>query len=186
MDSGIFDFDRIVIVSNPLYDFMDGHDIMVNMHLDTYFNIPSKGIAVTSTVLAKSAKSRVYTKDSDGHYSLDSTTTLYDFMKGEGYEFIDLGISEQLSYSSNFLTISDGKIIAIDSSKVIKKLLAGNIFEESTRQKIVKDMELRKGRMFPDSDIMLKSGIDTIKIDLSEITGGYGGAHCMTSAVSRT
>ena len=47
-------------------------------------------------------------------------------------------------------------------------------------------MEMRKGKMFPESDAMLKSGIDVIKIDLSEITGGYGGAHCMTSAISRT
>ena len=186
INSGVFDFPRIVIVSNPLYDFMDGHDIMVNMHLDTYFNIPAKGIAITSVVLAKSATSRIYARNSSGDYSLESSTTLYNFMKGEGYEFIDLGISEQLSYSSNFLTLSDGKIIAIDSSKVIHKLLAEDVFDAGTRHKILKDMEMRKGKMFPESDAMLRSGIDVIKIDLSEITGGYGGAHCMTSAISRT
>ena len=185
MNSGIFDFDRIVIISNPLYGFMDGHDLMVNMHLDTYFNIPAAGTVITSVELAKSAQATVYVKNTDGKYSGDSRTTLYEFMKGEGYNFIDLGISEQLSYSSNFLTVSDGKIIAIDSARVIEKLLAENVFDDITREHIVTDMRLRKGKMFPDRKEVYNSGIDVIKIDLSEITGGYGGAHCMTSAVDR-
>lgn len=185
MNSGIFDFDRIVIISNPLYGFMDGHDLMVNMHLDTYFNIPAAGTVITSVELAKSAQATVYIKNTDGKYSGDSRTTLYEFMKGEGYNFIDLGISEQLSYSSNFLTVSDGKIIAIDSARVIEKLLAENVFDDITREHIVTDMRLRKGKMFPDRKEVYNSGIDVIKIDLSEITGGYGGAHCMTSAVDR-
>jgi arginine deiminase len=185
MNSGIFDFDRIVIISNPLYGFMDGHDLMVNMHLDTYFNIPAAGTVITSVELAKSAQATVYVKNTDGKYSGDSRTTLYEFMKGEGYNFIDLGISEQLSYSSNFLTVSDGKIIAIDSARVIEKLLAENVFDDITREHIVTDIRLRKGKMFPDRKEVYNSGIDVIKLDLSEITGGYGGAHCMTSAVDR-
>jgi len=186
INSGIFNFPRAAIITNPLYDFMDGHDVMVNMHLDTYFNIPAKGMAITSVELARAARAKIYTRDREGHYAQETETTLYDFLKGEGYEFINLGISEQLSYSSNFLTLSDRKIVAIDSSKVIKKLLAENVFDTDTRQKIIKDMELKNGKTFPDSDAMAKSGIDVIKIDLSEITGGYGGAHCMTSAIDRT
>lgn len=186
MNSGIFDFDRIVIISNPIYSFMDGHDIMVNMHLDTYFNIPAAGTVITSVELAKSAQARVYVRNSGNTYTEDSKTTLYQFMKDEGYNFIDLGISEQLSYSSNFLTVSDGKIIAIDSSRVIEKLLAENVFNSSTRDRIIKDIQLRKGKMFPDSREIKESGVDVIKIDLSEITGGYGGAHCMTSTIERT
>ncbi len=186
MNSGIFDFDRIVIISNPIYSFMDGHDIMVNMHLDTYFNIPAAGTVITSVELAKSAQARVYVRNSGNTYTEDSKTTLYQFMKDEGYNFIDLGISEQLSYSSNFLTVSDGKIIAIDSSRVIEKLLAENVFDSSTRDRIIKDIQLRKGKMFPDSREIKESGVDVIKIDLSEITGGYGGAHCMTSTIERT
>ncbi|MCL4453133.1 arginine deiminase family protein [Ferroplasma sp.] len=186
MNSGIFDFDRIVIISNPIYSFMDGHDIMVNMHLDTYFNIPAAGTVITSVELAKSAQARVYVRNSGNTYTEDSKTTLYQFMKDEGYNFIDLGISEQLSYSSNFLTVSDGKIIAIDSSRVIEKLLAENVFDSSTRDRIIKDIQLRKGKMFPDSREIRESGVDVIKIDLSEITGGYGGAHCMTSTIERT
>ncbi|WMT51974.1 MAG: arginine deiminase family protein [Ferroplasma sp.] len=185
MNSGIFNFDRIVIISNPIYNFMDGHDIMVNMHLDTYFNIPAAGTVITSVELAKSAEATVYVRNSGNTYSEDSKTTLYQFMKDEGYNFIDLGISEQLSYSSNFLTVSDGKIIAIDSSRVIDKLLAENVFDSSTRDRIIKDIQMRKGKMFPDSKEIRESGVDVIKIDLSEITGGYGGAHCMTSAVDR-
>jgi arginine deiminase len=185
MNSGIFDYSRIVLISNPVYDFMDGHDIMVNMHLDTYFNIPAEGMAITSLTLAKSAQAKVYARDSDKNYSPVEVTTLYDFLKSEGYQFIDLGISEQLSYSSNFLTLSDRKIVAIDSSRVMRKLIAENVFDSITKDKILLDMEKRNGKTFPESKAMVESGIDTIKIDLSEITGGYGGAHCMTSAIER-
>ena len=53
---------------------------------------------------------------------------------------------------------------------------------------------MRKGKMFPESDAMLRSGIDVIKIDLSEITGGFfeggdfmpAGDFCLIGTGNRT
>ncbi len=183
MNSGALNFDEIAVIRNPTYDFTNINNIMINMHLDTYFNIPSSGIAITSEVLIKNAHADIYVRN-DGHYTKEYETNLHDYIKGKGYNIINLGISEQLSYSSNFLTLKDKKIIAIDSKKVIKKLLKENVFDDITKQAILKDIE-KKDRVFPDNKEILDYGIDVIKIDLSELTGGYGGAHCMTSALNR-
>ncbi|MEM0140269.1 MAG: arginine deiminase family protein [Ferroplasma sp.] len=184
MESGAINFDRVVIVTNPQYSFMDGKDIMVNMHLDTYFNIAADGTAVTSVELAKKAAVNVYSRN-NGKYGMDYKTTLYDLLMQEGWNIINLGISEQLSYSSNFLTISENRIVAIDSIKIIKKLIAENVFDASTKNAILKDIEIKNGAIFPQSKEIRDSGIDIIKLDLSEITGGYGGAHCMTATIDR-
>ncbi len=182
--SGVINFDEIALVYNPIYNFMKNEDLMVNMHLDTYFNIPADGIAITSIELSKIAKVKVYSKRNDG-YDYSNEMTLYDYLKNKDYNIIDLGISEQLSYSSNFLTVSNNKIIAIDSGKVIKKLLKENIFDEETKSRILKDIDIKNNKLFPENKGIKDYGIDFIKIDLSELTGGYGGAHCMTSAINR-
>ncbi len=184
LESGAINFDRAVIVKNPVYSFMDGKDIMVNMHLDTYFNIARNGLAITSVELAKKAGATVYSFD-NGKYIPGYTTTLYDLLISEGWDIINLGISEQLSYSSNFLTLSQNKIVAIDSVKIIKKLLKENVFDGSTGDAILKDINSKNGKLFPYNNEIKKSGIDVITLDLSEITGGYGGAHCMTSVTDR-
>ena len=38
---------------------------------------------------------------------------------------------------------------------------------------------------FPKGKKARDYGLDVIEVDLSELTGGYGGAHCMTAAVKR-
>ncbi len=184
IESGVINFDEIALVYNPVYGFMKNRDLMVNMHLDTYFNIPAKGIAITSIELSKIAKVKVYAKNSDSYGYLNETT-LYDYLKSKDYNIINLGISEQLSYSSNFLTLSNNKIIAIDSEKVIKKLLRENIFNGETKSRILKDIDIKNNKLFPENKGIGDYGVDFIKMDLSELTGGYGGAHCMTSAINR-
>jgi len=72
----------------------------------------------------------------------------------------------------------------VDSRKVLKKLIETNALDSYTKNIAIHDME-NSGRMFPDSKKVFDAGIDVIKIDLSEITGGYGGAHCMTCSLNR-
>ncbi|HKJ97076.1 MAG TPA: arginine deiminase family protein, partial [Thermoplasmataceae archaeon] len=100
MSSGLLDFDEIGVVTNPVYDFMDipDRDPMVNMHLDTYFNIPGDGIVISSVELSKKAKLELFTRESKGSYKHEKETTLYDYMLSKGFRFINLRISEQLSY----------------------------------------------------------------------------------------
>lgn len=187
ISSGMLDYDEIGIVDNPVYDFMESkRDAMVNMHLDTYFNIAGDGIAVTSIELAKKAKLTIYSRQVKGEYQNTGTTTLYDFLKQKGFNFINLRISEQMSYSSNFLTLSDRKIMAVNVRKVLEKLLSESVFDRTLTEYILKDLE-KNGRdnLFPEKKEILDFGIDRITMELSELTGGYGGAHCMTASLNR-
>ncbi len=180
MNSGLLDFDEILIVENPNYDFMS-YNPQFNMHLDTYFNIAGDGIAITSESLIKNARAFVYYRNNN-KYEMSHETNLFDFVKNKDFNIIDMNLAEQLSYSSNFLTVSNKKIIAVDSRKIIKKLIDENVFPENVEAMIKKQIF---DEFMPDKKSMIDHGIDVIKIDLSEITGGYGGAHCMTSAIAR-
>lgn len=177
MNSGIFEHDEVLVVENPKYDFMK-KDFLNNMHLDTYFNIASKNTAICSVYLAKKAKGKIF-KRNNGKYEMEGETDLYSYMKEKHFNFIDLSIEEQLSYSSNFLTISDGKIIGIDSKKVYKRLIEQGIITSKAAG------DVNNEYMFPHRRDLPENGIDCIDVDLQELTGGYGGAHCMTMALRR-
>ena len=43
----------------------------------------------------------------------------------------------------------------------------------------------QSSELFPNKRVMDSYGIDYITADLSELTGGYGGAHCMTATIRR-
>ncbi len=188
MRSGMLNFKEIGVVENPVYSFMEGapRDPMVNMHLDTYFNIADSGVAVTSVELAKRAVLEIFVKDGDA-YALSGKSNLYDFLRERGYSFVNLSVAEQLSYSSNFLTLSRSKIMAVRTENVIKRLLSDSVFPPHIAA-IVKESLSRIGanNMFPFSSEVKNHGIDAIDLDLSELTGGYGGAHCMTASLART
>ena len=188
LSSGMTSHDEILILQNPLYEFMDQgtRGSMVNMHLDTYFNIPSDSVAIASVSLSKLANGSVFVKSSGGVYVKDHNTSLFDYLKEKDFEFIDLNISEQISYSSNFLTISNGKIVCIDSSLVMEKLLKNDFIDGNVRQMVERERSSKQSsELFPNKRVMDSYGIDYITADLSELTGGYGGAHCMTATIRR-
>ncbi len=180
-------FDEFLVVDNPLYDFLrtGNRGTMINMHLDTYFNIADEGLAVTSVELAREAKGVIYTKDSDGVH-MQGETTLHSYLKEKGYNFVHLRLSEQMSYASNFLTLKPGRILGINVSNVMRKLLGGGFYGPVLESAIRKDLENIGNNLFPNSRAVRDFGLDIIPIDLSELTGGYGGAHCMTAAISRS
>ncbi|MCL4452141.1 MAG: arginine deiminase family protein [Candidatus Thermoplasmatota archaeon] len=187
INSGISSAKEFLVVENPIYDFMEKEprDQMINMHLDTYFNFVSKDAVVTSPVLAKKAKGTIYSH-SDGVPKKVSTTTLSAYLKSKGVEIIPLSIAEQLSYSSNFLTLKENHLLAVDSSKVLRKLISQNVFSPSTLAAIDHVMNVEDGsNMFPRSRAAKDYGLDFVTANLSELTGGYGGAHCMTASIIR-
>ncbi len=188
LSSGYLHFDEVAIVENPIYDFMENlpKDPMVNMHLDTYFNIAGEGIAVGSYELMKKAKVKVYPGKLEDELKPMEETTLYEYLKAKNFNFIDLGVSEQLSYSSNFLTISDRRIVTVNVSNVLQRLLKEHVFPKNVENEVIRDME-RKGKenLFPNRKEIKDLGIENIPVQLSELTGGYGGAHCMTASLER-
>ncbi|MGC8497228.1 MAG: arginine deiminase family protein [Thermoplasmata archaeon] len=185
MKSGKIETDEILVVENPVYDFSKNNR-MVNMHLDTYFNIAGEGIAITSTYLAKKAKAQIFTKQSAGNYEKAENTTLFEYLRSKDFNFIDLSIPEQLAYSSNFLTIKDRKIITVNVKKVIERLLSIRAFDAATESVVRKELEKIGDSIFPNRPDLKKEGVDFINADLIELTGGYGGAHCMTATLNRS
>jgi len=100
---------------------------------------------------------------------------------------IPLSIAEQLSYASNFLTLREGHVLAVDSSRVLRKLISQNVFSPSTLTAIEHSMSAESSiSIFPRSKAAKDYGLDFVTANLSELTGGYGGAHCMTASILRT
>ena len=91
-----------------------------------------------------------------------------------------------MSYSSNFLTISDRRIVTVNVSNVLQRLLKEHVFPKNVENEVIRDME-RKGKenLFPNRKEIKDLGIENIPVQLSELTGGYGGAHCMTASLER-
>ena len=188
LSSGYLDYDEVAIVENPIYNFMENlpKDPMVNMHLDTYFNIAGDGIAVGSEELMKKAKVSVYPGKAGDELMPLRETTLYEYLRSKDFNFVNLGVSEQLSYSSNFLTLADRRIVTVNVSNVLQRLLKEHVFPENVEREVIRDMDNRgRENLFPNRKEIKELGIENITVNLSELTGGYGGAHCMTAALER-
>ena len=186
MRSGLMDFDEVCVVENPVYDFMEeDRDPMVNMHLDTFFNIAADGVAVTSVELCKKARVTIFGRTGN-EYIKERESTLYEYLMEKSFNFVDLSIAEQMSYSSNFLTLRNGTIVAVNAPVVLKKLLSIGVFPENLQNAIKQELaSVNEKDLFPFSKRVRETGIESIVVNLNELTGGYGGAHCMTAALKR-
>ncbi|MDA4123347.1 MAG: arginine deiminase family protein [Thaumarchaeota archaeon] len=194
------DFDEVGVVHQPSHPLIPGEerDPMVDMHLDTYFNVAGSGVVVGSELLLKRAKVDVYHRAGKSKYVQDKKagTTLHEFVKRKGFEIVNLTTLEQLSYASNFLCIKDGTILAIEVDRIVKKVLAG--LEKEAKQsperynrlfeQAKKDYQELKGsaQFFPNKKELYQYGVDAYPIALTNLTGGYGGGHCMTAALERS
>ena len=188
---------EIAVVSQPANPLIPSSykDPMFDMHLDTYFNVAGKELAVGSETLLKLAEVEIYEKKEGRYGKKREKTNLSDYLKSKGVEVINLSVLEQMSYASNFLCISDRKILAVDSSAVIKKTAAriSKLADEEPKHYGPLNLQIRRdyallsqrGTTFPNRKKLSEYGIDGISIDLSNLTGGYGGAHCMTAAIYR-
>jgi arginine deiminase len=174
----------------------DKPDPMINMHLDTYFNVASDHVVVGCEALIKNAKVEIYKNEGMGKFTKTSKqSTLYEYIKEKGFEVINITTLEQMSYASNFLCIQSGEIVAVEVERNVKKVLANlkRITREDPAryQKLLeqaeKDFEFLKneGQFFPHKKEVYKLGIEAYPINIPNLTGGYGAAHCMTCSLSR-
>lgn len=143
------------------------------MHLDTYFNIIDKDLAVI-------VEERIDQRDATGRIvkpadpAKRSLVDLYELKNGSYVKtasnipfqhfveqdlkirLIPVSNADQLKYGINFLATSGRKILAIDGvSAAYKKRLAD-------------------------------AGVDAFWMDFHNLTGGYGAAHCTTQAIQRS
>ncbi len=199
LESGL-DFDEVGVVHQPSHPLIPGaeRDPMVDMHLDTYFNVAGSGVVVGCELLLKRARVDVYHRSGKGRYIQDKKvrTTLHDYIRKKGFEVVNLTTLEQLSYASNFLCIKDGSILAVEVDRTVGNVLAG-LQKEAKRNprrygRLLAQAErdfrdLRdSARFFPNKRELYQLGVDVYPIALTNLTGGYGGGHCMTAAIERS
>jgi arginine deiminase len=191
-------FDEVAVVHQAAHPLIPGDqpDPMINMHLDTYLNIAGKGIAVGCVPLLKRAKVEVYRRSSNGRYKRQSgNPNIHDYLVGRGFTVVPITTLEQMCYASNFLCLSDRKIMAVDVENVVEKVLRNlkyqanlaphryaKLFAEAKKEHAqLKD----SAQFFPRKKEFNDLGVDATALPLQEITGGYGGAHCMTCVLRR-
>ncbi len=191
-------FDEVAVVHQPNHPLLptDEPDPMVNMHLDTYFNIASSGVAVGLELLLKEATVDVYQRAGKGKYEKrEGSASLHSYIKDWGFEIIDITTLEQLCYASNFLTIKDGQIIAVEVERDVRdvlKDLKSKAAEDPVKYgrmeiQAEKDYDYLKSEseFFPHKRLIYEYGIDAYPLVLKNLTGGYGAAHCMTAVLER-
>jgi arginine deiminase len=193
-----FGYEEIGVVHQPMHPLICAKkpDPMVNMHLDTYFNVASRNVVVGNELLLKNAVVEVYYNEGFGKFVKEpKNTTLHDYIKAKGFEIVNITTLEQLAYASNFLCIKDKKILAVEVERIVGSIL--DIVKLRTRrepqrfkklnEQILKDYDQLKneGQFFPHKKQLYKLGIDSYPIALKHLTGGFGAAHCMTCALSR-
>jgi arginine deiminase len=192
------EIEELGVVHQPLHPLVpsDKPDPMINMHLDTYFNVASSKVVVGCETLIKEAKVEVYKNEGMGKFTKQEVdTNLYDYIQDKGFEVINITTLEQMSYASNFLCIKDGHILAVESERNVKKVVDNlkRIAREDPERygklldQVKTDYEFLKnqGQFFPHKKEVYQKGVEIYPINIPNLTGGYGAAHCMTCALER-
>ncbi len=134
------------------------------LHLDGWLNVAAEGLAVAREPLLEPATVEVFTRGKEG-YSRRGTESLAAFLDRHGYEVIDAPYPER--WATNFLTVDDGRIVAIyetddggydpGNNRTIERLKAEGV------------------EVLPDGQ----------GLNPENLTNGGGGIHCMTSPLRR-
>ncbi len=191
-------FDEVGVVHQPGHPLIPGEsrDPMIDMHLDTYFNVAGSGIAIGSTLLMERAAVDIYQREGDGTYRrAEGETNLLAYIREKGFEVIDLTTLEQMAYAPNFLCIRDGVIVAVEVDHTVRNVLDtlaarasleparyGRLLEQARKE--YRDLK-NEGQFFPHKKEVYRHDIDAYPLILENLTGGYGAAHCVTCALKR-
>jgi arginine deiminase len=192
------DFEEVGVVHQPNHPLIPGDvfDPMIDMHLDTFFNVASGGVVVGSELLMKQAKVDRYYREGPGEYRKEKGDgNLHSYILEKGFEIIDLTTLEQMAYAPNFLCIRDGTILSVEVDRIAKKVIENLVSKAKLDpvrygkllSQVKKDYRrLRmEGQFFPHKKEVYQHDIDAYPIVLENLTGGYGAARCMTCALRR-
>ena len=191
-------YSEVAVVHQPTHPLLPlgKTDYMMNMHLDTYFNVASDGVVVGCDILLKNADVEIYQKEGLGEYSkINRHTNLHDYILSKGFEIIDITTLEYLAYASNFLCVKNGTIISVEVDRLVKGVIYNLEKKVSVDPETYGDLlkQVKKdytflqgeGQFFPHKKEIYQLDIDAYPLNLVNLTGGYGGAHCMTCALKR-
>ncbi len=191
-------FDEVGVVHQPSHPAIPGNELdpMIDMHLDTYFNVPGEGLAVGCTPLLNAARVDVYhRRGRRGLVREPKTVSLAEYLKTKRFDVIPISTLEQMSYASNFLCLKDRHILAVEVEQEIDRVLTtlaqsaradprryGGLLRLARKERA----ELNeRNEFFPHVAALRDHGVEATPLSLREITGGYGGAHCMTCVLKR-
>ncbi len=191
--------DEVAVVRQPSHPALpDGDpDPMINMHLDTYVNVPGRGLVVGCEPLLRRARVEVYARGGGGGmHRLPGSHSLPDYLKAKRFEVLPITTLEQMCYASNFLCLADRRILAVEVERELDRVLAGLALAARRRPRRYAALlalarrereELTDGDgFFPHKRSVREAGIDVTPLTLRELTGGYGGAHCLTCVLDRS
>lgn len=157
LNEKVFGTDYVAVVRDPWKNQQE-------MHLDTYFNIIDRDLAVLSEWRQTGYRGAQYLPTLVDVYKLNAGKTAYVYEKGLlfvkyleelGFQIIPVTSEDQKRYGINFLTVGSRKILAVDGvSRAYKEMLRAH-------------------------------KVDATWMDFSAITGGYGAAHCITQPILR-
>ncbi len=195
MDLG---FDEIAVVRQPRHPALpdDAPDPMIDMHVDTYLNVPGRGLALGCDALLRAARVTTYRRRGGGRLVREAGhPSLAEYLASKRFEILPLSSLEQMGYATNFLCVRDRKIVAVEVEQEVDRVL-GSLAEAARRDphryaallSLVRKERatLQGGRgFFPHTPSVRERGIEVTPLALQEITGGYGGAHCLTCAANR-
>lgn len=188
-------FSEVGVVHQPRHPLLPTPDPMVNMHLDTYLNFPGEGIAVGHREMLEAARVDVYIREG-GAYQRSRETRLLPYLEAHGFRVVGISTLEQLCYATNFLTIKDRTIVVPDVGRNAERVLA-NLRRAAERHPSRYDRlylraarefsQLRaEGSFFPHKPEFRDLGVDSTQVALENLTGAYGGAHCLTATLERS
>lgn len=149
---------RVVVVNEKWHN-------QVQMHLDTYFNVINKDLAVLvkdrfdcrndkSNVMNLTAD--VYQLENDTYKLVSDDIDFVGFLANDmKMKVIPVPVNDQLKYGVNFLTVKGNNIFAVDGVSQGYK------------------------------NVLKQAGVNAKWINFSNMTGGYGAAHCVTQVLRR-
>ena len=133
------------------------------MHLDTYFNFVAHNKALLledrmNNNPQKSTSVIIYKRNSVGDYVQQNSVgeiSFQNYLKSKDVHIIPISKEMQMNYGINILTINENNILAV------------------------------KGIGEAYYSLLKKEGINVHQLELTNLTKGYGGPHCMTQVLSR-
>jgi arginine deiminase len=198
LEKGGVSFDEVGIVNSPTHPLLPEPDPQVCMHLDTYLNAAADGVLVGHRPLLETATIDIYERLSKKplQYGKQKTAKLLEYLDEKDFHIIDINTLEQVCYASNFLCLEDGYILSVDVEEIaplrlyslLDKVRERREKYEGLYRQALKDYEdgRKTGEFFPHKKELRDYGIESTHISVTNITGGYGGIHCLTCALSRT
>ncbi|MCI4321478.1 MAG: arginine deiminase family protein, partial [Thermoplasmata archaeon] len=189
-------FPEVGVVHQPRHPLLPTPDPMVNMHLDTYLNFPGEGIAVGHREMLEAARVEIYLREGGAYHRSRETRLLPFLEETHGFRVVGISTLEQLGYATNFLTTKDRTIVVPDVGRNAERVLA-NLRRAAERQparygrlylRAAREFsQLRaEGSFFPNKPEFRDLAVDSTQVPLENLTGAYGGAHCLTATLERS